>query len=80
MFYAEVRKVKLATVCIMPFWRPGETVELVAKELGVNPRTVSGLRKGTNKGDWATLLNCARYFNVSVEDLIQINEESEDDE
>lgn len=62
----------------MPFWKEGMTVEKVAKDLDVNPRTVSGLRRGTNKGDWSTLLNCARYFNVPVEALIQIDEEEND--
>jgi transcriptional regulator with XRE-family HTH domain len=75
----EVKRVKRATVCIMPFWKEGMTVEKVAKDLEVNPRTVSGLRRGTNKGDWSTLLNCARYFNVPVEALIRIDEEENDE-
>jgi transcriptional regulator with XRE-family HTH domain len=80
MTITEVKKIKRATLCIMPFWKEGMTVDKVAKELDVNPRTVSGLRKGTDKGDWSTLLNCARYFGVPVESLIKIEEEEEEEE
>ena len=80
MFYIEVKKVEQAMVCIMPFWKKGMTVEKVAKDMGVATRTISSLRRGTFKGDWATLVNCARYFNVSVNDLIQVVEETEDTE
>ena len=72
-----MKQVKRATLCIMPFWKEGMTVNQVARDLGVNSRTVSALRKGTFKGDWATLLNAARYFGVPVETLIQIEEEQE---
>ena len=60
---------------IMPFWKEGDTVEKVAKELGVNPGTISGLRKGTYKGRWNILVNCSRYFGVPIEKLLVIEKE-----
>lgn len=76
----EMKRVKRAILCIMPVWTEDMTVDKVAKDLGVNPRTVSVLRKGTTKGDWATLLNCSRYFDVPLETLMQIDEEEEKEE
>lgn len=72
-----MKRVKRAILCIMPFWKEGMTVDKVAKDLGINPRTVSVLRKGTTKGDWSMLLNVARYFDVPLETLMQIEEEQE---
>lgn len=61
---------------IMPFWKEGDTVEKVAKELGVNPTTVSRLRRGTYKGQWHILVNCSRYFDVPLEKLLVVEKES----
>ena len=70
-----MKRAKKVQLNVMPFWKEGETVEAVAKELGVNPRTVSGLRKGTYKGGWDTLINCSRYFGVPIEKLLTIEKE-----
>lgn len=71
-----VKRAKRVRLEIMPYWdEKTMTVEKVAKELGVNPRTVTGLRKGTEKGDWNTLINCSRFFNVPLEKLLVVEEE-----
>ena len=73
-----VKRAKRVRLNIMPFWDEKEmTVEKVAQKLGVNPRTVTGLRKGTEKGDWTTLINCSRLFNVPIEKLLVIEEDED---
>lgn len=64
-----------AVLCIRPFWKEGMTVQKVAKDLGLNMKSVANLRRGTEKGDWATLLNCSRYFGVPLKSLIQVEED-----
>lgn len=63
-----------AIVNISRFWREGMTVNQVAEDLGMNARSITTLRKGTEKGDWVTLVKLSKYFNVSIEELLEIEE------
>lgn len=61
-------------VNISRFWRDDMTVVQVAKDLDMNARSITSLRKGTEKGDWATLVKLSRYFKVPISDLLEIEE------
>jgi DNA-binding XRE family transcriptional regulator len=61
------------TVNISRFWREGMTVIQVAKDLDMNTRSITALKKGTEKGDWATLVKLSRYFQVPIDDLLQVD-------
>ncbi len=75
-----MKKVKLATVRLKnkPFWNDGLTIKKVADDLGMSYPALTNLRKGTDKGSWATLLNLSRYFKVPLEELIEVEEEEAD--
>lgn len=60
---------------VSPFWSADLTVTQAAKDLKINPKTLTAIRKGTEKGDWATLVKLSRYFNVSIDQLLEIEED-----
>lgn len=64
-----------AVVVSISRFMAGMTVAKVARDLGMNTRSVTALKKGTEKGEWVTLVNLSRYFNVSVEDLLGAKED-----
>ncbi len=75
-------KVKLD---IEPYWPKGlslEQAERELKEMGLplNRRSISAIRKGTEKGDWATPFKLARYLSTKVgreiqpQDLFKVEE------
>jgi transcriptional regulator with XRE-family HTH domain len=66
------------TVNISRFWRDGMTVAQVAQDLNMNTRSITALRKGTEKGDWATLVKLSRYFKVPIDELLEIDADSVD--
>jgi len=66
------------TVNISRFWSEEMTVANVAKDLEMNTRSITALRKGTEKGDWVTLIKLSRYFNVPVEELLEVKEQQND--
>ena len=57
------------------YWPKGLTVRQAAEDLKMNTRSISAIRKGTEKGDWATLVKLSRYFNVSINQLLDIEED-----
>ena len=66
-------KVKLN---IEPFWPKGLSLEQAERELkemglSLNRRSISAIRKGTEKGDWATPYKLARYLSLKVGKEIQ---------
>ncbi len=69
--YIDLMKV---TVNISRFWKDDLTVAKAAEDLKMNPRSITALRKGTEKGDWATLVKLSRYFNVTLEQLLEVEE------
>lgn len=61
---------------IEPFWPKGLSLEQAEKELKemglpLNRRSISAIRKGTEKGDWATPFKLARYLSKKVGKEIQ---------
>ncbi len=74
-------KVKLD---IEPFWPKGLSLEQAERELremgSLNRRSISAIRKGTEKGDWATPYKLARYLSkkegkeIQPQDLFKVEE------
>lgn len=66
---------------VSPFWDDDLTGIELAKELGMNYRSISTLRKGTDRGNWETLIKLSRFFSkrlgreVTIEDLLVIKED-----
>lgn len=61
-------------------WPKGITVNQAAEELEMNPRSVSTLRRGTEKGTWVTLIKVQRWLasngrEYTLEDLIEVEED-----
>lgn len=56
------------------------TVERIAKELDMNPRSITTLRKGTERGDWWTLVKLSRWLSekhgrkISIEEMLTVEE------
>jgi hypothetical protein len=56
------------------------TVERIAKELDMNPRSITTLRKGTERGDWGTLVKLSRWLSekhgrtISIEEMLTVEE------
>ena len=61
-----------AVLNISKVWKDNDTVGKVAEALGVSRKTVSQLRKGTEKGDWITLIKVSQYYGVKLEELLEI--------
>ena len=59
---------------------PGLTLEAIAQELGMNPRSITNLKRGTERGDWVTAFRLAQYLSgklgrkFTLEDLFSIEE------
>ncbi len=73
------------TLNIEPFWPEGLSLEKAEEEmkamgLPLNRRSLSAIRKGTEKGDWATPFKLARYLSKKVgkeicpQDLFKVQE------
>lgn len=78
MFLSPEMKVVLD---VSPFWDDDLTGIKLAQELGMNYRSISTLRKGTDRGSWETLIKLSRFFSkrlgreVTIEDLLVIKED-----
>ena len=68
------KKAKKVLLDISPYIE-GMTIDDLAEGIGIHPRSASTLKKGTIKGDWKTLINCSRFFNVPIDKLLVIEEE-----
>ena len=64
-----------AVLNISKLWKSDDTVGDVAKALGVTRKTVSQLKKGTEKGNWITLVKVSQYYGVPLENLLDIEED-----
>jgi len=60
--------------------KKGLTLGQIAEALEMNPRSITTLKRGTEKGDWITAFRLAAYLteqlgrNVALEDLFLIEE------
>ena len=76
-----VKKVKLN---ILPFWPEDLTVTQAAEDLAMNPRSLTAIRKGTERGEWATLFKLVDYFSekagrqLALEELFEVEREMAD--
>ena len=67
------------TLNIAPFWPEGLSLERAEQEmremgLPLNRRSLSAIRKGTEKGDWATPFKLARYLSKKTGKTIEAQE------
>jgi DNA-binding XRE family transcriptional regulator len=59
---------------------PGLTLEGIAKDLDMNPRSITNLKRGTERGDWLTAFRLAGYLSeklgrkFALEDLFSVEE------
>ncbi len=57
---------------------PGYTLKTLAGDLGMNPRSITALKRGTEKGEWITLCKLAEYLSeklnrqVQLQDLLEV--------
>jgi transcriptional regulator with XRE-family HTH domain len=45
---------------------PGLTLEGIAQDLGMNPRSITNLKRGTERGDWVTQFRLAEYLSEKL--------------
>ena len=76
-----IKKVKLN---ILPFWPDELTITQAAEELAMNPRSLTTIRKGTERGEWLTLFKLVDYFSakagrqISLEELFEVERDGVD--
>ncbi len=74
--------VKSAKLNVNRFWPESLTITKAAEELSMNPRSLTTIRKGTERGEWLTLFKLADYLSkktgkhISLEDLFEVENES----
>lgn len=67
---------------VSKLWPENLTIAQAAQDLKMNPRSLTTIKKGTERGNWETLVKLARYFSgiyqreIPLEELLKI----EDDE
>lgn len=70
--------IKGARLNINRFWPDDLTITKAAEDLNMNPRSLTTIRKGTERGEWLTLFKLAEYLSektgekISLEDLFEI--------
>jgi DNA-binding XRE family transcriptional regulator len=70
--------IKSARLNVNRFWPDDLTITKAAEELDMNPRSLTTIRKGTERGEWLTLLKLAEYLSeksgkqISLEDLFEV--------
>ena len=62
-------------------WPVGVTVMAAAEAMEMNERSIPGLKRGTEKGEWATLIKVQRWLSengtqVSLEELLEVTDET----
>ena len=73
------------TLDLSSFWPEGVTVETASREMQMNSRGISTMKKGTERGSWITLIKLSRWLSartgttVTVDDLLVVQEGKGDD-
>ena len=66
---------------VSKLWPENLTIAQAAQDLNMNPRSLTTIKKGTERGNWETLVKLARYFSgiyqreISLEELLKIEED-----
>jgi len=66
---------------VSKLWPDDLTIAKAAEDLEMNPRSLTTIKKGTERGNWETLVKLARYFSqhygrqISLEELLRIEED-----
>ncbi len=66
---------------VSKLWDEELTVTKAAEDLKMNSRTLTTIKKGTERGNWETLVKLARYFSdrhgrkIALEELLRIEED-----
>ncbi len=66
---------------VSQLWPENLTIAQAAEDLKMNPRSLTTIKKGTERGNWETLVKLARYFsniygrNIPLEELLKIEED-----
>ncbi|MDJ0599042.1 MAG: hypothetical protein QNJ37_09420 [Crocosphaera sp.] len=62
-------------------WPENLTIAQAAQDLKMNPRSLTTIKKGTERGNWETLVKLSRYFSgiyqreIPLEELLKIEED-----
>jgi len=70
--------IKNARLNVNRFWPHELTITQAAEDLEMNPRSLTNIRKGTERGEWITLFKLAEYLSkktgshISLEDLFEV--------
>ena len=70
--------IKNARLNVNRFWPRDLTITQAAEDLEMNPRSLTNIRKGTERGEWITLFKLAEYLSektgkqISLEDLFEV--------
>lgn len=70
--------IKSARLNVNRFWPTELTITQAAEDTGLNSRTLTNIRKGTERGEWITLFKLAEYLSkktdqkISLEDLFEV--------
>jgi DNA-binding XRE family transcriptional regulator len=73
--------VRTAKLNVMKFWPDDLTITQAAEDLDMNPRSLTNIRKGTDRGEWLTLFKLAEYLSqktgrkLALEDLFDIDKD-----
>jgi DNA-binding XRE family transcriptional regulator len=73
--------VRNAKLNVMKFWPDDLTITQAAEDLDMNPRSLTNIRKGTDRGEWLTLFKLAEYLSqktgrkLALEDLFDIEKD-----
>lgn len=72
---------RTAKLNVMKFWPDDLTITQAAEDLDMNPRSLTNIRKGTDRGEWLTLFKLAEYLSqktgrkLALEDLFDIDKD-----
>ena len=70
--------IKSARFNINRFWPTELTITQAAEDLDMNPKSLTNIRKGTERCEWITLFKLAEYLSektgkqISLEDLFEV--------
>lgn len=74
--------IRAAKLNVNRFWPDNLTITKAAEDLNMNPRSLTTIRKGTERGEWLTLFKLAEYLSeitgkqIALEDLFEVERDT----